>query len=79
MDDTLAGAADFPDANSPEAQVARARADADRLFVDATLLPLTDGVPDEAAINAPVPEVRATTEESFKDFAIDGITHVVIS
>ncbi len=38
-----------------------------------------DEVPDDAAINAPVPEVRATTEERFKDFDIDGITHVVIS
>ncbi|KAK4151835.1 hypothetical protein C8A00DRAFT_35504 [Chaetomidium leptoderma] len=82
MDDTLADAADFPDANSPEAQVARTRADADRLCaatVDPTLLPLTEGVPDDAAISALVLEVRATTEERFKDFAIDAITHVVIS
>jgi hypothetical protein len=79
MDDTLAGAADFPDANSPEAQDARAQAYADRLVIDTNLLPLPDGVPDDAAIDAPVPEVRATTEERFKDFAIDGITHVVIS
>ncbi len=79
MDDALAGAADFLDDNSPEAQVARLRAEAARLPVDPTLLPLIDGVPDEAAITAPVPEVRATTEERFKDFAVNGITHVVIS
>ncbi len=79
MDDTLPGPADFLDDNSPEAQVARMRADAARLPVDPTLLPLIDEVPDDAAINAPVPEVRATTEERFKDFDIDGITHVVIS
>lgn len=78
MDDTPAGAAEFADADSPEAQIARTRAYADRLSVDPTLLPLTQGVPDDAAISAPVPEVGATTEERFKDFAIDAITHVVV-
>ncbi len=79
MDHTLAGTADFSDDDSPEAQVARMRADAARLVVDPTLLPLIDGVEDDTAINTPVPEVRATTEERFKYFAMDGITHVVIS
>ncbi|KAK4039084.1 hypothetical protein C8A01DRAFT_36986 [Parachaetomium inaequale] len=81
MDDIPAGAgaADFPDDDSPEAQIARLRTDAERLPVDRSLLPMAEAVPDDAAISAPVPEIRATTEERFNDFVIDGITHVVIS
>jgi hypothetical protein len=76
-----AGAAEFADDDdSSEAQVARLVADATRLPVDRSLFPMAEGVPDDAAISAPVPEIRATaTEERFKDFATDGITHVVIS
>ena len=81
MVDIPAGAVDceFADDDSPEAQIARLRADAARLPVDHNLLPMAKGVPDDAAISAPVPEIRATTEARFNDFAIDGITHVVIS
>jgi hypothetical protein len=46
--------------------------------VDPSLRTITLGVPDDAAIDAPVPEARATTEERFQDFDLISITHVVI-
>lgn len=39
---------------------------------------ITEGLPDHAAIEASVPEVRATTEERFKDYDKDRVSHVVI-
>ncbi|KAK3944458.1 hypothetical protein QBC46DRAFT_251883 [Diplogelasinospora grovesii] len=43
-----------------------------------SLRTITMGVPDHAAIDASVPEVRATTEERFGDFDKDSVSHVVI-
>ncbi|KAK4108737.1 hypothetical protein N656DRAFT_783990 [Canariomyces notabilis] len=56
---------------------------APKISVDPSLRTLTvgpNGVPndDDAAIEAPVPDVQATTEECFKDFDTNSITHVVI-
>ncbi|KAL2145794.1 hypothetical protein VTI28DRAFT_6293 [Corynascus sepedonium] len=45
---------------------------------DPSLRTIILGVPEDIAIDAPVPEVRATAEERFKDFDINSITHVVI-
>jgi hypothetical protein len=36
------------------------------------------GVPDEAAIDALVPEVRVTVEESGGMFDLDSVSHVVL-
>lgn len=43
-----------------------------------SLRTVTLGVSDDAAIDAPVPEVRVTAEERFKDFDMNSVTHVVI-
>lgn len=75
MPDTFPAAAD----DSPEAQIEALKRYAARLPVDPSLHTLTKGVPDNEAIDAPVPEVRATVaEERFKDLDRDAITHVVI-
>lgn len=76
---SLAPDPDLLDPNSPESQIAEIRRYAARLPVDPSLRTLTEGLHSAAAIDAPIPEVRATTEESFQDLARDGITHVVIS
>lgn len=47
---------------------------APHIEVDPSLRTVTQG----DAIDAPVPEVRALTEERFNNFDLDGITHVVI-
>lgn len=42
-------------------------------------IPLLElGVADDFAIDVPVSEVRVTTEERFKGFEMDNVTHVVI-
>jgi uncharacterized protein (UPF0210 family) len=43
-----------------------------------SLRTITIGVPDHAAIDASVPEVRATIEERFADFDKNSVSHVVI-
>lgn len=64
MDTTVQG----PDAtNAPKAQVD-----------DPSLRTIQLGVPDDEAIDAPIPEAQATTEERFKDYDTSGVTHVVI-
>ncbi|KAL2190525.1 hypothetical protein L209DRAFT_750636 [Thermothelomyces heterothallicus CBS 203.75] len=46
---------------------------------DRSLRPITLGVSNDAAIDAPVPEVRATTtDQRCKDFDMNRTTHVVI-
>jgi hypothetical protein len=43
-----------------------------------SLRTIAAGVPDDAAIEASVPEIRATTEERFTGFDKDSVSHVVI-
>jgi len=75
MDDPFARTTD----DSPEAQIEAIKTYAAQLPVDPSLRTLGEGH-DATAIDTPIPEVRATpTEEKFKDFATDTVTHVVIS
>ncbi|KAK4041341.1 hypothetical protein C8A01DRAFT_45492 [Parachaetomium inaequale] len=46
--------------------------------VDPSLRTITRGVPKRAAIDAPVPEVHATTQEHLDNFKRNAVTHVVI-
>ncbi|KAG7284843.1 hypothetical protein NEMBOFW57_009458 [Staphylotrichum longicolle] len=46
--------------------------------VDPSLRTITRGVHKRAAIDAPVPEVRATTQEHLNNFERKAVTHVVI-
>jgi hypothetical protein len=46
--------------------------------IDPSLRTVTRDVPDAAAIDVPIPEVIATTEENSKDFDRESVTHVVI-
>jgi hypothetical protein len=46
--------------------------------VDTSLRTITRGVGDRAAIDAPVPEVRAITQAHLDTFDRNGVTHVVI-
>lgn len=46
--------------------------------VDPSLRTITWGVHNRAAIDAPVPEVRATTQEHLNNFERNAVTHVVI-
>jgi hypothetical protein len=45
---------------------------------ETSLRTITMGVSDTEAIDAEVPDVQATTEEKFRDFDKDPVTHVVI-
>ena len=46
--------------------------------VDPSLRTISQGVHIEEAIDAPVPDVRATAEERFNDFDLGAVTHVLI-
>ncbi|POR33799.1 Uncharacterized protein TPAR_05991 [Tolypocladium paradoxum] len=39
---------------------------------------LTQGVPDNMKIDAPIPEARAVTEDRLKDFDLGNVSHVVV-
>ncbi len=46
--------------------------------IDPSLRTITRGVPHRDALDASIPDVRAATEERFKNFDKNAVTHVVI-